>query len=194
MRKKSARKACEAFKAKVDKVRAFVEATNKLGDEHVSWCHEQAIIQLYRSFEKLMLDCLICAINNDTKQISHTTGINFPKHLTDEVCEYIITGARYFDFRGKDGLIKTLKRFIKNDHYLLKTISDRKWRDALERLSALRNFAAHDSMPAKKAALKATGHKRIGSAGSWLKRQNRLTDLCTKFYDLADAIRAGAPY
>jgi len=73
MRKKSARKACEAFKAKVDKVRAFVEATNKLGDEHVSWCHEQAIIQLYRSFEKLMLDCLICAINNDTKQISHTT-------------------------------------------------------------------------------------------------------------------------
>jgi len=118
MRKKSAKRACEWFKGEVESVRDFVGATADLGDSHVSWCHDQAIIRLYRSFENLMLSSLICAMNNDTNQISQATGISFPQHLTDEVCEFIIVGEGYFDFRGRDGLVKTVKCYVPAGHYL----------------------------------------------------------------------------
>ncbi|MBX9829556.1 MAG: hypothetical protein K2Y27_31770 [Xanthobacteraceae bacterium] len=194
MRKKSARRACEWFKEEVQDVRDFADATADLSDAHVTWCHDQAIIRLYRSFENLMLSCLICAMNNDTEQISQVTGISFPQHLTDEVCEFIIVGEGYFDFKGRDGLIKTIKRYVPAGHYLLQAISHQQWREPLERLSALRNFAAHDSYPSKKAALRAVGQERMGSAGSWLKRQNRLQNLCDRIDELVDAIHAAAPY
>ena len=60
-------------------------------------------------FEQLMLFAIVCAINNDTKTISDSTGVEFPKHLTDEVCEYLVLGGRYFDFKGRDGLIRVKK-------------------------------------------------------------------------------------
>lgn len=194
MRKKSAKRACTWFQEEVQSVRDYALATNALSDEHVSWCHEQAIIRLYRAFESLMLSCLICAINNDTDHISKKTGISFPKHLTDEVCEYIIVGDRYFDFRGRDGLIKTLKRYVSNDHYLLTAVSRDEYRQALEQLSALRNFAAHDSYPSKKSALHATGQTRMGSAGSWLKRNGRLDGICDSLNALSHDVHDAAPY
>ena len=101
--------------------------------------------------------------------LSQTANVRFPKHLTDEVCEYLVTGGRFFDFKGRDGLIKTLKRFVPDDHYLIQTIRKPAYRQALERLPALRNFAAHDSDQSKRAALDATGQHRLGSAGAWLK-------------------------
>ncbi|MFN4019135.1 MAG: hypothetical protein ACK4IC_01305 [Erythrobacter sp.] len=194
MRKKSAKRACEWFNIEVQSVRDYTTATNTLSDEHVSWCHDQAIIRLYRAFENLMLSCLICAINNDTNLLSRNTGISFPKHLTDEVCEYIINGEGYFDFRGRDGLIKTLKRYVSQEHYLLKAVSKEEYRVSLEQLSALRNFAAHDSYPSKKSALHATGQKKMGSAGSWLKRHGRLGAICDDLKKLSDAIHDAAPY
>lgn len=31
-------------------------------------------------------------INDDTTTISEVSGVDFPKHLTDEVCEYLVLG------------------------------------------------------------------------------------------------------
>jgi len=47
--------------------------------------HEYAVIRLYREFESLILQGLVGAINNDTSTLSATSGVQFPKHLTDEV-------------------------------------------------------------------------------------------------------------
>jgi hypothetical protein len=194
VRKKSAAKACEWFSEEVEEIEEYLEATEDLSDEQINWCYDYAIIRLYRAFENLVLSCLICSMNNDTEQVSAVTGIQFPKHLTDEVCEYIIVGEGYFDFRGRDGLIKTIKRYVPDDHYLLTAIKAVKYRDALERLSALRNYAAHESYPSKQAALKAIGQERISSAGSWLKRQERFTAISGRLVELTDDIAAAAPY
>lgn len=194
MRKKSAAKACEWFSKEADEIEEFLEATEDLSDERINWCYDYAIIRLYRAFENLMLSCLICSMNNDTKQISAVTSIPFPKHLTDEVCEYMIVGEGYFDFKGRSGLIKAVKRYVPANHYLLVVIKKAKYRDALEKLSALRNFAAHESQPSKKAALQAIKRKRVSSAGSWLKRQDRFTTISERLVELADDIAAAAPY
>ena len=86
--------------------------------------------------------------------------------------EYILVGGGYFDFHGRDGLIKEVKKYVPEDHYLLRAIKASKYKTSLDQLCTLRNYAAHDSMASKKQALKSIGQERMGSAGSWLKVQN----------------------
>src|SRR5712692_9764090 len=118
-RKKSIKKAAVKFDRDAEQALDFVTACGALSEDHVSLIHDYSVIRLYRSFETLMLDTLVGAINNDTATISDRTGIRFPKHLTDEVCEYLLIGDGFFDFRGRDGLIATLKEFVPDDHYLV---------------------------------------------------------------------------
>jgi cupin superfamily acireductone dioxygenase involved in methionine salvage len=196
MKKKSIKKSIEDFEAACDEIVDFViEAQDKsMSDQSISWTYDYAIIRLYREFESLILDAIVASINNDTATISSTTGVNFPKHLTDEVCEYLVTGDQYFDFKGRDGLIRTLKRFVPEDHYLCLIVKNAKHKQSLERLSALRNFAAHNSAQAKSRALKVVDQDRLGSAGSWLKIQNRFHLLVRDLKLLTHELQAAAPY
>ncbi len=196
MKKKSARKASEAFRKNTEKIRTFLETKNlpPLSDEHISWVYDYAIIRLYRDFENLILHYLVAAINNGSEHLSQTTGVEFPKHLKKEVCRYIIVGDGYFNFRKRDDLIRTLRKYLPEDHYLVTIIKKNKYKEALEQLSALRNFAAHDSKPSKKRALEAIGQVKMGSSGAWLKRQNRFEAILGKLQALADEVSQDAPY
>jgi cupin superfamily acireductone dioxygenase involved in methionine salvage len=194
-RKKSIKKAAQTFRSSADNITKFIEdVSTGQTDAHVTWIHDHAIIMLYREFESLMLDCLVGAINNDSSTVSSTTGIQFPKHMTDEVCEYLITGTGYFDFKGRDGLIKTLKKFVPDTHYLITNVKQTKYKETLERLSTLRNFAAHESAVSKKAAATAVGATKMRASGAWLKVENRISTIITKLKELADDIEAAAPY
>ncbi len=193
-RKKSIKNSANWFNSKADDLLRYVSASSSLSDEHQSWCHEYAIIRLYREFENLMLEALTGAINNDTTTISKTAGIAFPKHLTDEICEYLIIGNGYFDFKGRNGLIRTLKKYVPEDHYLVDIIKKAKYKNALEQLSALRNYAAHDSYQSKNAAKKATGFEKMTSCGAWLKKQGRFNWLVAKLKELSTEIHNAAPY
>jgi hypothetical protein len=68
------------------------------------------------------------------------------------------------------------------------------YREALEKLSALRNFAAHESDQSKRNALKAIDGQRIESSGAWLKCENRLQTIADRLKDLATEIGNKAPY
>lgn len=193
-KKKSIKGSANEFKAETDKILAFLTASTGLGDEHVSWCHDLAIIRLYRAFESLMLDTLVGALNNDTSTLSSRTGFSFPKHLTDEVCRFLVTGRGYFDFKGRDGLIKALKQYLPDAHYLIAVVSRPGYRSSLELLTSARNYAAHESQQSKSAFKKAADQDRVGAAGSWLKRQNRFQNIAGKLKAMADEIHAAAPY
>ncbi len=161
MRKKSIRKAVEEFQVKANSIDEFcTRVSGALGEHDVSWCYEYAVIRLYRDFEDLMLNCLVALINNDTETLSKRTNIDFPRHLSVNVCEYLIVGNGFFDFKGRDGLISTLGKYLPKDHWLVDTVKDRRFRPALDRLAALRNYAAHDSSVSKKAAMDVTEHQR----------------------------------
>jgi hypothetical protein len=195
-RKKSVRKWARTFQSGVDAIMQFISPATlqHLTDAQQSWAHEYAVIRLYQQFELMMLDALTGAINNDTAVVSSTVGVTLPKHLTDEVCSFLITGTGYFDFKGRAGLINTLKKFVPDSHYLVTAVKKDKYKDALERLWALRNFASHSSPQAKKSALNAVRLKRMSSVGSWLKRQQRCKNLAESLKNLACEIEAGAPY
>ena len=194
-RKKSIRHCAATFNDAADNIASFLSTVSTAqSDQHISWLHNYSIIKLYREFETLVLDALVGAINNDTETIAATVGIDFPKHLTDEVCQFLIVGTGYFDFRGRAGLIGTFKRFIPDDHYLVTIIKKSTYKGALEQLAALRNFATHESPFSKKAALAAIEGKRIESSGAWLKCEERFEYIRTKLKELALEIKAAAPY
>lgn len=195
-RKKAVKKAAKDFCHSIDKIVDFTHEADRqsLGDESISWIYDHAIIKLYREFESLMLDALIGVINNDTQTLSKVTGHSFPKHLTQDVCRFLVTGTGYFDFRGRDGLIRTLKNFVPDDHYIVLTIKQKKYKSTLEQLVALRNFATHNSEQSKNAALKAIGQQRMSSSGAWLKKQSRLEDLADSLKMLAMEIHDHAPF
>ncbi|MFF7925535.1 hypothetical protein ACFZDP_31060 [Streptomyces mirabilis] len=195
-RKKSGKLAAETFNASSQRIWDFVlEAEGaKLSDQAMTWIYEAALIKTAVAFEKLMLDCIVTAVNNDTSTISGNTGIEFPKHLTDEVCEYLVTGGSFFDFKGRDGLLRTIAKFVPKSHYLYQVIKDPKHRDPLNLLVALRNFAAHESPVSKSSALRETGNQRMGSAGSWVKRQRRFEFLLVNLEKVANDIAAEAPF
>jgi len=198
-RKKSIKKSAKDFLEKADDIEYFLKkVAQNQSEEHINWLYNYAIIRLYREFEAMILACLVGAINNDTSILFPTTGIEFPKHMTDEVCEYLVTGGNYFDFKGRGGLIKILKNFLGQDHFLIRIIKNDAYKDALDKLSALRNFAAHESHVSKQAALKAINRKRISSSGAWLKieklKQTRFTQIVDKLKKLASEIEEDAPY
>lgn len=156
-KKRSIKLSADNFKSEVVKIRNFL-ASVSVGQsaKRVAWLYDYAIIRLYKEFEGLMLDVLVGAVNNDTSTLADTTGVSFPKHLNSGVCEFLIVGTGYFDFNGRSGLIKTLKSFLPEGHYLRMIIGDSKYKQTLDQLIALRNFAAHGSTKSKRAALEAT--------------------------------------
>jgi hypothetical protein len=173
-RKKSIKLATTEFNKEVDKTISFLElVSNGQSDEHITWLHNYAIIRIYKEFEGLMLDALVAAVNNDTSTLQATTDVKFPKHLTDEVCEFLITGTGYFDFKGRSGLIKTLKSFIPDHHYLVTTVKKPLY---------------------KRAALDAVAAKKLASSGAWLKRQNRFLNIANKLRALSTELHGLAPF
>jgi len=194
-KKKSIKYAAQQFAVKAKASRAYVvTASRDLSDDHASRVYEGAVISLYRDFENLVLEALVGAINNDTKTISSALGVEFPKHLTDDVCRYIITGPSYFDFKGREGLIRRTKQYVPVDHYLVGILKDPTYKAWLDRLCALRNHAAHASPQSRKAVLDSIGQLRIGSVGSWLKCQGRFSAMVDCLVRLAKDIEDKAPY
>jgi len=194
-RKKSIRVGADRFIRWAETLEEYYEEVtdSDLSARAVTWACEAAVVKLYVYFEQLMLHALVAAINNDTTTLATSTGVKFPKHLTDEVCEYIVTSGGYFDFRGRAGLIALLKRFVPSDHFLVETVKLPKYRATLERLVALRNYAAHESTVGKK-AMKEAVDVGLGSAGVWLKKDDNFLDLTARLKELAGDLRGAAPY
>ncbi len=195
MRKKSIKKVAHDFQAHAREIEQFAaKCVGVLGKREVSWAHDLSVIRLYREFETLMREALVGVINNDPTTVSATLGLKLPRHLTNEVCEYLVMTDGYFDFKGRDGLIQQLKRFVPDSHYLVQIVKQPKYKESVERLCALRNFAAHNSRKAKSAALVSVRQTRMGSAGSWLKGRGRLDRLINSLNALASEIETSAPY
>jgi hypothetical protein len=195
-KKKSGKRAAREFGASIMRIEKFlaeIEAST-LSAQSRTWAYEAAIIKTAVAFEKLMLSCLVTAINNDTATIADRTGVVFPKHLTDEVCEFLVTGGGFFDFKGRSGLIATVKKFVPENHWLVNVVKKPTYRVPLDRLIALRNFAAHESAAGKRALGMVINQDRVRPAGVWAKTQGRFVQLLGSLRDLANDIEAAAPY
>ena len=195
-KKKSIKLSVGNFKNSVTEIENFLDSITFSSSEakYTSWAFDAAVIRLFRSFETLMLDTIVGTVNKDTSCLSNATGVLFPKHLPKNACEYLITGGGYFDFKGRDGLIKVICEHLGTTHAIHSVVKKSEYKNAIEQLCALRNFAAHNSAKSKRAALKSIGASNMSSAGAWLKVGSRFDELKSKFVQLANEIEELAPF
>ena len=171
---------CDKFLAAISKIENYVDKCDEVFSDNklfLSYSYENAVIMLYREFENFILEILIYCLNHDHSNFERTYNIKLGKHINYDVCQYLITNGGYFDFKGRSNLSKVLNSLIGKEHNAAKTFKKTEYKDVLEQLFALRNYAAHNSSQSKKAALKAYNLQKIGSAGSCLKQQNRLDNM-----------------
>ena len=182
----------QTAKGDIDRYLAKIESYSRISKEHKSWCYEYAIIRLYCAFEELMLAALKAALNRNPADFTKRTNVRIER-VRDDLAEYIIVGDGYFDFKGRDGLIKTLRTYLPDDHWLIETIKQEQYKDSLERLSAFRNYAAHSGNSAKARAKKVTRQGKITQAGIWLSkfegRQTRYAKIADDLYNLSRSVR-----
>jgi hypothetical protein len=86
-----------------------------------------------------------------------------------------------------------LKQFVPDKHFLVTSVKKDAFKAHLEQLSALRNFAAHDSDVAKERSRTAVGVKH-SCAGSCLMKQDRLQGIIRGLKKLSAELREAAPY
>lgn len=196
MRKKSGKLSATSAKKRLAETEDFLREVKAAGlsKDALSRAHTTAIVETAITLERLVLDCLVVAINNDVSVIRTESKVNFPAHLQDDVVEYLIVGNGYFDFKGgKGGVVKAVKQYLDDNHWV--TIAVRGL-DAtqIDRLVALRNWAAHESKQSARKAKAAIGHLRAHSAGSWCKVGTRMGDLIAAVRSFADEVERSAPY
>ena len=177
-----------------EELREFrLAAEGRLSDAHVSLIYGGAVIRLYAAFERMMIGALTGTTDSGTPELSDTTGIRFPEHLADEVCEYIIIGNGRFNFRARDGLTGEIRKDVPGIHHLVQAVRESGYRTSLDRLRALRNRTAHDGPAPRRNALRSTGRRRMGPAGSRLKRRDRLEGTFSSLPRLSEETGGQAP-
>lgn len=179
MRKKSPAKSLAGLKSEISSIRGFIAEAKggALTDNAQDYCHDFAVVWMYREFERFVLDVLVAQINRDPKPFYDCIGVGFDKHPTVDQCRFLLTGDRYFDFRGHGGLISLIKKAAGDGSALEAAAKDREGRIAFEILVGLRNYIAHQSDQSWSAALAAMRHwepdrQNLGSAGFWLSISN----------------------
>ena len=184
---------CDEFIQNMSEIEGYINRCKTVfagEDKYLSFCYENAIIMLYKAFEKFILRTMISCLNHDHSHFEEKYGIKLGKHINDDVCEFLITKGGYFDFKGRDGLNKILNATIGSSHNVGKTIKNNKYSKTINQLCAVRNYAAHNSAQAKKSVMDAYGLARISSPGSFLKKQNRFSTLIVGLTDLANDVKS----
>lgn len=189
-------KKVDKFNREIEEVQDFIktiESCRKITDKHKHWCYQQGIIRIYRAFEVLILNCLVALLNKDASHLKEAAGIKLSKnfYLSQDTSRFVVTGGEYFNFRNYDGLIKECRRFLPDDHQLICALRGHK--KTIEKMTALRNFSAHDSHKAKAQMKKVLRMDRPGEPGKWLrggknKPGEPIQDLIKEFEKLAGAI------
>ena len=183
---------CTNFIKELGEISGYVEKCKVVFNEekqYLSFCYENAIIMVYRSFEHFLLRIMVSCLNHDHSHFEESYGIKLGRHINDDVCEFLITKGGYFDFKGNGDLKKTLNKSIGQKHPVVKVFGNGTYSKTIQKLYVLRNYAAHNSPQAKKAVLNEFNLQRVKSAGSLLKQQGRFQNIINELTQLANDIK-----
>ncbi|WP_129782897.1 hypothetical protein [Promicromonospora panici] len=192
MRKIDLERDLNVFEGEIERIEEYARELqgSESSDQAITWGHELAIIKCAVVLEKLTLRLIVAAINLDSRHLSDKLDVKFPKHISVEVALYLVTGGRYFDYKGGFGGLKgKIQDYVGKKHWLYESLASLDHK-VMDQLIYLRNWAAHESPQSKVAALKALDRKAGGSAGAHLKSQGRMFGYTAELRKLPTEIRA----
>jgi len=116
--------------------RRVVRATDKI--EIV----ESSIIRICALWEAFVEEELIDCLNLDCSKFSEQLKLDLPKHLNRSLCEAILIGHRYLDFKSVDDIKSLARKFLADDvnpFRLIKAPTAKK----IDEVYTIRNYLSH---------------------------------------------------
>ena len=111
---------------------------------------ESSVIRICALWEAFVEEELIDCLNIDSTRFSEYLGLGLPKNLSRNLCEAILIGHRYLDFKSV-GDIKGLAKKLLPDHanpfQLIKSSTAKR----IDEAYLMRNYLSHYSSKSKRA-------------------------------------------
>jgi len=146
---------------------------------------ESVLLRLCAYWESFVEKELVDCANIDCAQLAKYTGVQLPKHLSIAMCEAILMGGRYLNWRSV-GELKSLARKVLPDHVdpfaKITAATERK----IDEVYVIRNYLSHHSKASRRALMQMYtkyGLKRFKEPGAFLlaKSNRRLVEYGTAF-------------
>ncbi|MBL4793429.1 MAG: hypothetical protein JKY97_10915, partial [Citromicrobium sp.] len=111
---------------------------------------ESVLLRLLANWERFVDEQLVDCLNIDHSRLSEYLGVSIPAHPSKNICEAILFGGTYRDFRGFGDLKGFSKKILPEaSNPFLVVHSSRT--SAIDEMYKLRNYLAHYSSAAKRA-------------------------------------------
>jgi len=155
---------------------------------------ESSIIRVCALWETLVENDLIDCLNLDSTKLSKYLQLDLPDHLNKDLCEAILLGTTYLDFK-KVGNIKGFAKNILppyiNPFRLIEGPTEKK----IDEAYTMRNYISHYSSKAKRGLCRMYQNsyniRRFREPGDFLLSYggNRLNPYITAFLDASEQMR-----
>ena len=147
----------------------FAEVVVRTREEKAE-IHEAFVFKVCASWEIFTQDLLIDCLNKDTSQYSLHTGYHLPKHLSRDICNAMIFGVGYQDFKNVSHLKSFAKQVLVSVYNPFQKIP-RNSSQKIDGCYVIRNYLAHYSYAAErklKEMYRSNGMRRFREPGDFL--------------------------
>jgi len=110
---------------------------------------ESVLLRICAYWESFVDEHLVDCVNIDSTRLSHHFGVDLPKHPSKALCQALIFGDGYRDFKSIGDLKGFSKKILADSHnpFLLIAPATAK---LLDEVYTIRNYLAHHSFKAKR--------------------------------------------
>lgn len=140
-------------KVRVQIIKYLITICEPLSDPEKSEVYESFVLKICATWETFVEDLLALCLSMDTSQYAEYIGTKCPKRPSKELCETLISGYGYFDFKNVDGLKRISKNILVMTYDPFSKIP-REESKKIDRFFLIRNYVAHRSRVAKRSLSK----------------------------------------
>jgi hypothetical protein len=156
---------------------------------------ESSIIRICALWEAFVEDELIDCLNLDSSKFSEYLKLDLPKHLSRSLCEAILIGSRYLDFKSVGDIKGFANKVLPDDVNPFRLIKTNPTAKRIDEVYVMRNYLSHYSSKAKRALRqmykKSYNLERFREPGDFLLSYagNRLVPYIEAFLDASKQMR-----
>jgi len=140
---------------------------------------EGIVVKITAIWEVLAEDLLIDCLTFDTSRYAKTKGTRLTKRPNRSLCQGLITGLGYFNFKNSEDLKATARKFLVDKYNPFKKITRPRCKK-IDEFYTLRQYIAHRSNTSKQKLLKMYKNryhlKRFRKPGYFLLSRDKETD------------------
>ena len=113
---------------------------------------ESVVLRLCANWERFVDEHIVDCLNRDSSKLASCYGVALPDNPSKDLCQALIIGDRYLDFRSSSDLLGFTKKVLPNVSNPFNEIS-KAHRKRMDEVYTIRNYLSHYSGSARRRLL-----------------------------------------